>query len=77
MRVRVTMTVLLPLLAFGIFLLTPVQPAQAETKNGCTYSGSCYSVGACVQSVCITHEGQKCQQPEPNCDGSWSNCMAC
>lgn len=85
-RAKLLLSVLLPGIALVAFLGLP-NPVFAQNENDgyfpdpnpntggacdCTYAGQCYSIGACVQSVCAEGSSQKCSN-----GGSWGACGSC
>ena len=70
-RSVVAVTTALPLAALAAYFVLAPGVSPAHAAGSCLYEGKSYSEGACVQSVCTTGEGQKCE------NGSWSSCQTC
>ena len=69
-KVCLVLSLMLPILTVGVFLLGTAPTASAA--GSCDWEGRSYSEGACKANDCISPGGQYC-----NGDGKWLDCGSC
>ncbi len=62
----------MPTAALAVFFLFGPTPTVYGFSCDCYWGGSCYSQGACVQSVCGSGSGQQCLGGD-----FWNACSVC
>jgi hypothetical protein len=70
-KVKVTLALALPVLAFATYMAFAPNGAIACGSNECNYASQCYGNGACVSATCSSPQcGQSCNS------GTWSECTS-
>ena len=73
-KATVVSSAALPLAALAVFLFAAPPNLWAEhcAAGECKYADSCYSSGACIQSICTGSLSQECEG-----QAGWSGCKDC